>query len=396
MGDAARRNGVGAMKRVALAAMALIAALALAACGDEDLGGGGTEEEVTVAEAGPVEGKMTMSTGVYYIDPGKGGKIDGEGSTIANFEEETGVDVNYLEDINSNESFFAKLRPDLQNGESGGRDIIVASDWMAKRYYDLGYAQKLDKSALPNVEANLVDSLRSPDFDPDRSFTVPWQSGITGLVVRSDLAPDITSVNDIFDPKYKGKIDVLAELRDTVPLVMKADGIDPADATKQQWLDAIDKIKGAIESGQIRDVTGNDYIEDLPRGDVVAAIGWAGDAAVMQLDNPDIEFVKPEEGCILWSDDMIIPVGAPNPGAAYAFMDYVYDPAHAAQIAGYVNYVTPVKGVREELRKSDPATAKQDLIFPTEEFTADCSPQPNIDPAFEKEVEEAWEEVTTG
>src|ERR1044072_4505666 len=109
---------------------------------------------------------------------------------------------------------------------------------------------------------------------------------MTGLIVRTDLAPDITSINDLFDPEYKGKVDLLAELRDTVPLVMKADGIDPETATKDQWLAAIDKIKGAIDSGQIRDMTGNDYVDDLPRGDVVAAIGWSGAAEQLQLEQP--------------------------------------------------------------------------------------------------------------
>ena len=281
-----------------------------------------------------------------YIDKGEGG-VDGPGGTLAEFEDETGISVDYLEDINSNESFFAKLRPDLENGESGGRDIIIATDWMAKRYADLGYVQALDKEAIPNVEENLLPSLQSPEFDPDRSFTVPWASGLTGLIVNTDEAPDITSVNDLFDPEYKGKVTVLAELRDTVPLFMKADGIDPAEATTEQWLEYVQKVQDAVDSGQFRDVTGNDYIVDLPRGDSVAAIGWSGDAVQLALDDPAIEFRMPDEGCILWSDDMIIPVGAENPGAAYEFMNYVYEPENAAQIAAYVQYTTPVEGVQE-------------------------------------------------
>jgi spermidine/putrescine transport system substrate-binding protein len=381
--------------RLLVAIGTVLAAVAIGACGDE-LEGDDGGQDLEIAEAGPAEGEFTMSTGPLYIDKGKGG-VDGPGGTLAEFEEATGVQVDYLEDINSNESFFAKLRPDLANWDSGGRDIIIATDWMAKRYADLGYVQELDKEAIPNVDENLLPTLRDPDFDPDRAFTVPWASGMTGLIVNADEAADITSVNDLFDPQYKGKVTVLAELRDTVPLFMKADGIDPADATKEQWLQTIDKVKQAVDSGQFRDITGNDYIVDLPRGDSVAAIGWSGDAVQLALDDPAIEFRMPDEGCILWSDDMIIPVGAENPGGAYAFMDYVYEPENAAQIAAYVNYTTPVEGVKEVFEKQgEKDLANNELIFPTEEFTESCSTQPSLEGADEKEIEQAWQELVSG
>jgi spermidine/putrescine transport system substrate-binding protein len=395
MSARAQRKVRRTVVRAGVAIAALLAVLALAACGEE-LEGGDGDTELEVAKAGPAEGEFTMSTGPLYIDKGKGG-VDGPGGTLAEFEEKTGVSVDYLEDINSNESFFAKLRPDLTNGDSGGRDIIIATDWMAKRYADLGYVQELDKEAIPNVEENLLSTLRSPEFDPDRSFTVPWASGMTGLIVNTDEAPDVNSVNDLFDPKYKGKVTVLAELRDTVPLFMKADGIDPAEATKEQWLETIDKVKEAVDSGQFRDITGNEYIVDLPRGDSVAAIGWSGDAVQLALDDPAIEFRMPDEGCILWSDDMIIPVGAENPGGAYAFMNYVYEPENAAQIAAYVNYTTPVEGVREVFEKQgEDELANNELIFPSEGFTEACSTQPSLEGDDEREIEQAWAQLVSG
>jgi spermidine/putrescine transport system substrate-binding protein len=375
--------------RLVFAVVALMASLAIAACGGGGSGIEGASDSSSV-ETVKVEGKPTgdlsISNWPLYIDK----------DTIGDFEDETGVSVKYIEDVNDNQEFFGKLQPQLAQGESGGRSIIVVTDWMAKKMYDLGYVQNLDKTALPNVEKNLVPSLQSPSFDPNRDFSVPWQSGMTGLVVRKDLAPDVHSIADLFDPKYEGKVEMLTEMRDTVPLVMKSEGVDLANATEDDWLAAIDKLQEAVDSGQIRRFTGNDYARDVSSGDAVAVIGWSGDAVQLQADNPDIEFRMPTEGCMLWSDNMLIPVGAPNPTAAEAFMDYVYDPRNQAQIEEYVNYVSPVAGTKEILLKQDPDIANNQLIFPDESFTKKCDTAPTLTGEEEQRVTRAFESVVSG
>ena len=247
------------LRALLAACVALAAAIALAACGGDDEVGGGSDAAVEVAKPGPpVEGEFNISNWVGYIDKG-------EGSTIEEFEAKyPGITVNYTEDVNDNAEFFGKVQPLLDQGESGGRSMFVVTDWMAKQMYDLGYLQEIDYADVPNVDANLKESLRSPDFDPERKFSIPWQSGMTGLLVEQGARPrTCKSVNDLFDPQYKGKVTVLTEMRDTVPLMLKADGIDPADATKEDWLAQIEKLQEAVDSGQLRRFTGNDYVQDL-------------------------------------------------------------------------------------------------------------------------------------
>src|SRR3954453_12657920 len=282
----------GARKRVlrmlAIAVLALGASLAVAACGSGggiESGSGEKANVQTVKVSGKPSGDLTISNWPLYIDK----------QTVPDFEKATGVQVKYIEDVNDNQEFFSKLQPLLDKGESGGRSIVVVTDWMAKKMYDLGYVQNLDKSAIPNVEKNITANLRGRPFDPNNDFAVPWQSGMTGLIVRKDLAPDVKSICDLFDPKYKGKVDILTEMRDTVPLVMKCMGVDLSKATEQDWLAAIDKIGQAADDGQIRRFTGNDYTRDLTAGDVDAVIGWSGDAVQLQADNPNIKFVMPKE-----------------------------------------------------------------------------------------------------
>ena len=374
------------LRTVAGATTALVVALALAACGSSSSTSSGSANVETVKLAGKPSGEVTISNWPFYIDP----------NTVSDFEKATGVSVNYIEDINSNEEFFGKLQPLLAKGESGDRSMFVMTDWMAKKMYDLGYLQDLDKSGIPNVEANLVESLRHPDFDPERKFSVPWQSGMTGLIVNKSLAPNVHSICDLFDPQYKGKVEMLSELRDTVPLVMLCMGIDPSKASEQDWIAAIDKIKGAVDSGQLRRFTGNDYTRDLANGDVAAVIGWSGDAVQLQADNPDIEFRMPTEGCTLFSDNMVIPVGAPNPTAAEAWMNYVYDPNNQAQITKEVHYVSPVNGVREIFQKTDPELINDPLIFPSDKYTSKCVTEPTITGEEEQRVNRAFQGLLTG
>ncbi|HEU5254083.1 MAG TPA: spermidine/putrescine ABC transporter substrate-binding protein [Solirubrobacterales bacterium] len=376
-----RGNERRATASVAVLVAAAVLALGLAACGG---GGGGANDsgETTVAQGGEAKGELTISNWPGYIQPGKNG-------TIAQYEKDSGVKVKYIEDVNDNNTFFGKMQPQLEQGESGGRSIFVLTDWMAQQMHDLGYLQELDQADLPTVFQNMTANLREPAFDPGRKYSIPWQSGMTGIWVDTSKAPDIKSVNDLFDPKYKGKITFLEEMRDSVPLVMKAEGVDPTGASDADWEKAIEKIKSAADSGQIRRFTGNDYTEDLTAGNIVAAIGWSGDASI--VENPDAEWRMPTEGCILWSDNMVIPVGAPNTAAALDWMNFVYQPEVAAGLTEYITYISPVEGVSELV---EPELAKDPLVFPSEEFQKNCSTQespPDVD-----KVSEAWANTLTG
>ena len=380
------------LRTLSIATAILLTTLGLAACGGDDTVGGASEEEVQTAESGPVEGKLTISNWPGYIDTGKNG-------SIAEFEERTGASVKYIEDVNSNLQFFGKLQPLLDQGESGGRDIMVVTDWMAKRMYDLGYLQEINPDDISTAIDNLAPQFESEgSYDPEHKFSIPWQGGMTGIWVNTSDSDSnaVTSINDLFDPKFKGKVTVLDEMRDTIPLVMRASGVNMEEATKEDWLAAIDKVGKAIDSGQIRKVTGNEYTEDLTSGNVTVSIGWSGDAYLIGRD--DVEWRRPEEGCQLWFDMVTIPVGAPNTAAALEFVNFAYEPEVQADIAEFVNYVTPVDGVREILEKRDPALAKNPLIFPDDEFVADCYPfqEPPGDDADVQEVEEAWQEVVSG
>jgi spermidine/putrescine transport system substrate-binding protein len=356
----------------------------LAACGDDN--GGGADSAKAIPK-GEIADNLTFSNWQLYID------VDGKKHpTLDQFQDKYGTKVKYVEEITDNVDFFGKVRQQYAAGQSGGRDLHVVTDWMCNRMKQLGYVQKLDKSAMPNVVKNIEPAVASPEFDPKREWSVPWQTGQVLLIYRKDLTGgDVTSINDLFDPKFKGKVTMLTEMRDTVGSVLLGEGIKPDDASKDQVMEAIDKIAKASSDGQIRKFTGNEYTSDVARGDSELILGWSGDAPQMALDNKNVGYSQPDEGFMVFTDSMQIPVGAPHAFTAEKYMDFVYDPDIAAQITAYVQYVPPVKGVREKLAKTDPDLLENELVYPdlakTHNF-ATFSPEDEaeIDAAFQRAI----------
>ena len=377
------------LRRGAAGALGVSALSFLAACGEETGGGGdddgGETEQKTIAK-GEISDSLYFANWPLYIEEDRG--------TLKEFEQEYGTKVRYVEEINDNTEFFGKVRQQYDRGDSGGRDIHVVTDWMAARMMRLGYVQRFDKSEMPNATKNLIARLQSPPFDPKREQSMPWQSGIAGIIYRKDLVKrEPRSVDDLFDPDYKGKVTMLTEMRDTVGVVAASLGHDPERASVDEFMEAIDKIGEAADSGQIRGFTGNEYTKDITKGDSWLLIGWSGDAVQLKADNPNIEFVVPETGGHLWTDNMQIPVGAPAAFTAQKMIDFVYRPEVQADIAEYVNYICPVEGVREILAERDPALAENQLIFPDEAFLEDTFIFRGLEPEEEQELDEAFQQV---
>ncbi len=375
------------MQRGAAGALSVSALAYLAACGtDEPEGGQNKAEESDTIPKGKVGDSLYVANWPLYIEEDRG--------TLKEFEQEYGAKVKYVEEVNDNTEFFGKVRQQYDQGDSGGRDIHVVTDWMAARMIRLGYVQKFDKSTMPNADENLIERLKSPPFDKSRDFSMPWQSGIAGIIYRKDkVKREPKSVDDLFDPAYKGKVTMLTEMRDTVGVVAASLGHDPENASVDDFMEAVDKIGEASDSGQIRGFTGNEYTKDITKGDSWVIIGWSGDAVQLQADNPNIQFVVPESGGHLWTDNMQIPVGAPEAFAAQKFIDFVYRPEVQADIAEYVNYICPVKGVKEILVKRDKEFFDNQLIFPDDAFLEDTFIFRGLKPDEEAELDEAFQKV---
>jgi spermidine/putrescine transport system substrate-binding protein len=375
------------LKRAGAGALGLSFAGFLAACGGGGGIGGGGKVDTTAIPTGQISKTLTFSNWPLYIDV-KGKRHP----TLDDFQKKYGTKVKYIEEINDNVEFFGKVRQQYAQGRSGGRDLHVVTDWMCARMKRLGYVQKLDKSAMPNVVKNIEPSVASPDFDPKREYSVPWQSGQVLLIYRKDkTGGDIASVNDLFDPKFKGKVTMLTEMRDTVGSVLLADGVEPEKASLDQVMQSIDKIEKASKDGQIRKFTGNEYTHDILSGDSTAILGWSGDAVQLVADNPNVSYKQPNDGYMIFTDSMQVPVGAPHAYTAEKLMDFVYQPEIAAQIADYVNYVPPVKGAKEILQKKDPKIAASPLVFPdlsrAHNFkTFSPEDEAKIDAAFERAI----------
>ena len=374
------------MKRGAAGALSLSALAYLAACGPRTGGVVQSEGESQVIEKTKISDSLYFANWPLYIEEDRG--------TLKEFEKEYGTKVKYVEEINDNVEFFGKVRQQYAQGNSGGRDIHVVTDWMAGRMIRLGYVQRFDPAEIVTAQQNLLDRLRTPSFDPGRDYSMPWQSGFGGIIYRRDkVKREPKSVDDLFDPDYKGKVTMLTEMRDTVGVVAAGMGFDPETATLDQFMQAVDRIGEAADSGQIRGFTGNEYTKDITKGDSWLLIGWSGDAVQLEADNPNIRFVSPESGVHLWTDNMQIPVGAPHAYTAQKMIDFVYRPEVQADIAEYVNYICPVEGVQEILAKRDPGLAANQLIFPDDETLAKAFIFRELKPDEERQLDEAFQKV---
>jgi spermidine/putrescine transport system substrate-binding protein len=362
----------------------------LAGCGTE--AARQTEQGCVSEDRSASEKKLLFSNWPQYMDVDEAD--ESKRPTLDAFQAETGIQVTYTEDINDNNEFFGKVRNQLASCQSTDRDLVVLSDWMAARMIRLGWIQQLDPAKLPNVQANLLPSLKGRSFDPESRTAVPWQTGLAGLAYNGSVAKEIRTVDELLTrPDLKGRVTALSEMRDTVGLLLQANGHDPSNFTEAQFDDALAKLKRAVDGGQIRRFTGNDYAPELARGDIAACIGWSGDIIQLGFENEKIKFVVPDSGAILYSDDLIVPNKATHRANAEQLINYYYQPAVAAKLAAYVNYICPVQGAQAELEKIDPELAANPLIFPDDAMLAKSKGFMTLTEEQEKAYESKYQQV---
>ncbi|MCX6444716.1 MAG: spermidine/putrescine ABC transporter substrate-binding protein [Actinobacteria bacterium] len=374
-------NSKVSRRAVLAGAGAVAGAGALAACGGSGEGSGSAKNSVR------------WGNWPLYLDVDDSGK---KYPTLQAFTRETKIDVKYFEDYNDNDEFFGKVQAQLKLKKDIGYDLVCPTDWMAARWIRLGYTQKFDEANIPN-KTNILETLASPSFDPKRESSLTWQGIMGGFGWNTQKNPKgIRTIEDLFSPQNKGKIVVLTEMRDTIGIILRSQGVSLATVTEDQFMNAVDFLEQKSADGWIRGVKGNEYAEDLTSGDATAVIGWSGDMFILKSENEGkFDFAIPESGGTISGDNMMIPSTATAEAKANAekLINYYYDPAVAAEVAAYVNYVCPVKGAQAEMEKIDPDLASSEFIFPSAKTMANLSVFRALTPAEETKWTEAFQKV---
>jgi spermidine/putrescine transport system substrate-binding protein len=286
--------------------------------------------------------------------------------TLEAFTRKTGIPAKYLEVIDDNDSFTAKVSPQIRLKKDIGYDVVTMTEWMAARWVASGYVQKFDDAAIPNKK-NVLPFLANRPFDPGRHLSLPWAGIIAGLAWNKKHTPKgIHTIDQLFAKANKGKIEVLSEMRDTIGLVMLWQGVDISKPfTEDKFMNAVDYVTKMIHDGFIRQIKGQSYQEDLISGDATAVIGWSGDINQLNLQNSNqFGFAIPESGGTFSTDNLMIPVTSKNKKGAEALINYYYDPIVAAKVANYITYICPVGGAQDAMAKINPKQVHNPLIFP--------------------------------
>ncbi|MFI7587708.1 spermidine/putrescine ABC transporter substrate-binding protein [Spongisporangium articulatum] len=319
--------------------------------------------------------------------------------TLDVFTRTVGIKVTYEESIQDGESFYEEVQPQLRSGRDIGADLVVLRDHVAARLIRQGYVQRLDRSKIPNA-ANLLPALADPNWDPGRQYSLPWQSGYTGLAWRRDAVDDgLRSVSDLWRKDLKGKVVVLSEMRDTMGLLLGEQGADVGGAngtgfTDDDFSKALEVLEKQLSSGQIRRVAGAEYADDLVSGDAVAVIARSGDIAQLnEMHGHKWDFALPDGGGLRWSDDLLIPIGAPHKENAEILINYYYGPKVAATVAEAIRFVCPVTGAQEQMQTIDSRVAVDDRVFPTPEQFAKVPAFRDLQPAEEAQFDSDFRTV---